>query len=94
MAEHRGFASCSSYARLGRGVATGGCGGFEMLTRRAVLLSVGGAAIVGAGAAGFLFGTRNGDGEVKKRIVSRNFDLVHEDGDPLLTEGGERLSWS
>ena len=78
----------------GGGSPPAGAGGSKMLTRRAVLLSVGGAAIVGAGAAGFLFGARNGDGEVKKRIVSRNFDLVHEDGDPLLTEGGERLSWA
>ena len=65
-----------------------------MLTRRTMLLSVGGAAIVGAGAAGFLFGARNGDEEVKKLVVSRDFDLVHEDGAPLLTEDGERLSWS
>lgn len=65
-----------------------------MFTRRALLLSIGSAAIAGTGAAGFLFGARKDDGETKNRIVSRDFDLVHEEGAPLLTEAGERLSWS
>ena len=65
-----------------------------MHTRRDVLISIGGTAIAGAAAAGLLFGIHKDNGDREIRTVLRDSDLVHEDGTPLLTEAGERLSWS